>query len=93
MSSIVQASYAGLVARELRRASGCLRIVQRPHENRKAATTKVNAVRTPDSPTHNAAPAPVVAESYAPTMMLFQAAWTTIAGQTLPVSSLMRPIT
>ena len=48
---------------------------------------------TPDSPTHNAAPAPVVAESNAPTMKLFHAAWTTIAGQTLPVSSLMRPIT
>ena len=50
MSSFVQASYAGLDVLLSPCASGCLRIVQCPRENRKAATTKVSAVRTPDSP-------------------------------------------
>ena len=59
----------------------------------KAATTRVSAVRIPDSPTQSVAPAPVVAPSKGPWMMLFQAACNTTAGQTLPVSSLTRAIT
>jgi hypothetical protein len=66
MFSFIQASYAGLDVLLSRCAPGSLRTVQCPRENRKAATTKVSAVRTPDSPTHSAAPAPVVAESKAP---------------------------